>query len=124
MPVRVFHADDNPDDTRLIQLLLEFQEDVEHVGSVNDPAKLMEAVKRARPDVLLLDYRMGAGVDPNEVIRSVVRECPATTVVCLTGYDEPSVVAEMKAAGARACVVKGRPIEEILEAIRDASRRA
>ena len=47
---------------------------------------------------------------------------PETRVLALSAYDDAAVAAEMLAAGAVGYIIKGQPIEEIVEAIKRAGR--
>ena len=123
MPIRVFHVDDNPDETTLLQYLLAGRDDIEHVGSVNAADDLLPALVQIQPDVLILDYRLGLDVNTEDLVRQVTKECPGTSVVCLTGYDNPEAADLMKACGVVAHVTKSSPFETLLEAISAASRR-
>jgi DNA-binding NarL/FixJ family response regulator len=82
-----------------------------------------EAVKMAvkhKPDVVLLDIRMpdGEGLDALDKIR---REVPATRVVILSTYDNPTYVARAVALGASDYVLKGASRQDLIVAITGAA---
>jgi DNA-binding NarL/FixJ family response regulator len=79
------------------------------------------AVAELEPDVVLMDFRL-PGLDGAEATAAVRALRPGTAVVCLTAEagDEDRVA--VREAGAVALVEKGRPTEEIVDAIRSAVR--
>ena len=60
--IRVLLADDDPLVRTGLRLMLRGAEDLEVVGEAEDGARAKEAVRRLRPDVVLMDIRM-PGVD-------------------------------------------------------------
>jgi len=56
------------------------------------------------------------------VAREMARVSPRTRIVALSAHDDRASVSEMIRAGALSYVVKGAPVEEIVEAVERASR--
>ena len=80
----------------------------------------VEAVRTARPDVAVLDYRM-PGRSGVELIKDVLAASTNTRIVVYTGEGTTELAAEVLGAGARAILLKQAPIEDLLRAIRAAS---
>ncbi len=74
------------------------------------------------PDVVLLDYRL-PGRDARDTIAALRRLMPDGAVIVLTGDQNPSVRAAVRAAGAHGCVSKAGDIGELIAAIEGAAGR-
>ncbi len=86
---------------------------------VAEAANGQEAVKQAlktRPDVILLDVRMpdGDGLATLEQLRA---KAPASRVVMLSTYDNPTYIARAVALGASDYVLKGSSRNDIIATI-------
>ncbi len=76
----------------------------EVVGRAADGVQAIEMIKKYRPDVVLMDYKLPE-INGVEVTRRVHRICP-TPIVMLTAYDKQEMVDEATAAGAGYYLVK------------------
>ena len=82
----------------------------EVVGTSSDPEEVIEAVRRARPHVALIDVRSpGGGVAATEGV-SAVDGC---RVLALAAYQDRREILEMLLAGAVGYVLKGTPSDEV-----------
>ncbi|MEV5500497.1 response regulator transcription factor [Nonomuraea fuscirosea] len=82
-----------------------------------------EAVARApvlRPDVVLLDLRMG-GVD-GAATGHILRELPDAKVVIVTTYEDDTDILRAVEAGAAGYLLKGSSRQELIDAVRAAAR--
>ena len=97
--MRVVVVDNDAGALELLELDLRLEgHDV--VATAMDGPDGIEACRRTRPDVLVVDYRMPPGVDGVEVARAVLRDGTAGGVVIYSNYDDPKVVARAEALGA------------------------
>ncbi|MGB7408891.1 MAG: response regulator transcription factor [Pontixanthobacter sp.] len=79
-----------------------------------------EAVERARelvPDIILMDVRLGPGIDGLEATRRIAALGLPTRILMLTLHDMPGYVREALAAGAAGYVLKDTAIGDLRIAI-------
>lgn len=120
--IDVLLVEDNDVFREALELMLGVMADIRVVGSVGDGRSAIEACAEARPDVVLMDYRLPEldGVEATAAIRST---CPAASVVALTATAENRELDALYDAGAVACLTKDSDLTEIVGAIREAAGR-
>jgi DNA-binding NarL/FixJ family response regulator len=91
--------------------------DIEVVGEATDGAEAVEAVRRLRPDVVLMDIRMPGmdGLAATEALRAHGAE-PA--VIVLTTFDTDEYVLRALRLGANGFLLKDTPPRDILDSVR------
>jgi DNA-binding NarL/FixJ family response regulator len=115
------------DDHRMVVLglrtLFHNRPEVEIVAWAHDAEDGLEACRRHRPRVTVLDLALeGSKVDGLELTRRMRAELPDTEVVLYTGVDELGLAAKAFAAGAKGVVSKGDQSGDLLKAVLLASR--
>ena len=106
MAIRVFVIDDSAIVRQALAHMLSGNAEVELIGSAPNPLLAMEAIRRNRPDVLLLDIEM-PGMDGLTYLRQIMAGTPIPTVICSSLSTNGSKVAlEALAAGAVAVLAK------------------
>jgi DNA-binding NarL/FixJ family response regulator len=109
------------DDQGLVRLglrkIFDVEPDVTVVGEAQDGQQAVEAVRRLRPDVVLMDIRMPV-LDGIEATRRVVGEVPGTRVLILTTFGLDTYVYDALRAGASGFMLKDAPPEELAGAVR------
>lgn len=116
MTLRVVVADDQELVRSGFSLILDVQEDIEVVAEVGDGAAAVEAVRRLRPDVALLDIRMPR-MDGIEACRVISAESACRTVI-LTTFDSDEYVYEALHAGASGFLLKDVRRDDLVHAVR------
>lgn len=91
------------------------------VGAAGSGLEAIELIRRHRPDLALLDYRLPEA-DGIAVLDAIRADAPGTRAVMLSAIDETSLRLEAIRAGAFAFLLKGGPPAQILDALRLASR--
>jgi DNA-binding NarL/FixJ family response regulator len=117
--IRVLLADDQALIRAGFRVLLSGAEDIEVVGEAADGRQAVEAARRTRADVVLMDIRM-PGTDGLEATRRIVGD-PALSgvrVLILTTFDEDEYVFEAVRTGASGFLVKDTEPVELLRAVR------
>jgi DNA-binding NarL/FixJ family response regulator len=87
------------------------------VGEARTGEEGVRLAETQRPDVMLLDIRLG-DLDGPEVCRRVVALAPKTAVVMLTSYAQETLLVRSLAAGAKGYVVKDVEVAELKRMIR------
>lgn len=121
--IRVIVADDHNLVREGIRALLEKADDIEVVGEAVDGHEAVELVQRLTPDVLVMDIAMPRlnGIKAVEQLRALAGP---TRIVILTMYSDEILVRQALQHGAKGFLLKGSVSEELLLAIRAASRGA
>lgn len=112
MPIRVVFAEDNYLLREGLSRLIEAQPDLELVGTCTHLDELLAMVDATAPDVVITDIRMPpSGKD--EGIRAAERlrdTHPATGVVVLSQYAEPSYALALLERGAKGRASSSRSV--------------
>jgi two-component system NarL family response regulator len=96
--------------------LLSAEDDLEVAGACGDGLEAVEMYRRLLPDIALMDLQMPklGGV---ETIKRIRAEFPAARVIVLTTFDGDEDIYRALQAGARAYLLKGMPVEELVTTI-------
>lgn len=120
-PIRLIIADDHPVVREGLAAILETQPDIDVLAEAVDGAEAVRLAVSLRPDVMLMDLQM-PNLDGVEAIKQIKAQVPATEIVVLTTYDSDEHIFRGIEAGARGFLLKGASKNELLGAIRAASR--
>jgi DNA-binding NarL/FixJ family response regulator len=115
--IRLVIADDIPLFREMLVHTLEEEEDIEIIAHASDGLEAVEACRRHRPHIILLDVEMPR-MNGVEATKAIVAECPATRVVILTAYEDDQLILELIQAGATGYLVKDTHVDEVVRAIR------
>ena len=115
--IRVLVIEDHPVVRQGLVALLSNAPDIEVVGSASDGLEGIQVFRSARPDVTLMDLQMPSlgGV---EAIQRMRKEWPDARFIVLTTFDGDEDIYRAMQAGAKAYLLKGMEVEELLAAIR------
>ncbi len=117
--IRVLVVDDQALVRTGFRMILDTEPDIEVVGEANDGEAAIEAVRRLRPDVVMMDIRMPK-LDGVEATRRILQD-PANAdskVLMLTTFDLDDYVFAALRAGASGFLLKDTPAEELAHAVR------
>jgi two-component system response regulator NreC len=117
--VSIVLAEDFPLLLRGLRSILESQPDFSVVGAASDGPTAVRLVEERKPKVLVLDLVL-PGLCGLEVIRILQKSAPRTRIVVLSMHTTTPFIAQALQNGAIGYVLKGRPEEEIVQAVRDA----
>jgi two-component system response regulator DesR len=117
MTIRLLLADDQALVRGALAALLNLEADLEVVAEVGRGDEVVEAARRVRPDVALLDVEMPGldGIAATEAVRAAL---PGCKVLVVTTFGRPGYLRRAMAAGASGFVVKDTPARQLAEAVR------
>jgi DNA-binding NarL/FixJ family response regulator len=119
LSIKILVVDDQGMVRAGFRMILEAQPDLEVVGEAADGRQAVEAARRLRPDVVLMDIRMPL-MDGIEATRRLAG--PGVTdpvrVLVLTTFDLDEYVFQALRAGASGFLLKDLPREELVRAVR------
>ena len=115
-PIRVMLVDDDPLVRSGLRMLLGGTETIEVVAEADDGDKVLAAVDRHRPDVVLMDIRM-PGLDGVSAAALLAAQPSPPAILMLTTFDADELVLRALRAGAAGFLLKDTPPAEIVRAI-------
>jgi len=114
--LKVFIADDSaPVRERLAALISEL-EMVQLIGKAENGHDAMEAVRKLRPDVVILDIRMPDG-NGFQVLEGIKKNVAAPAVIMLTAFPYPQYRKKCLEAGAECFFDKTTEFDRVAEAL-------
>lgn len=121
-PVRVFLLDDHEVVRRGVRDLLEAEDDIVVVGEAADAREALARIPAARPDVAVLDVRLGSATGGDhegvEVCRELRADLPELACLMLTSFDDDEALFDAIMAGAAGYVLKQIGGSDLVAAIR------
>ncbi|MFC9228916.1 response regulator [Streptomyces decoyicus] len=123
-PLRVFILDDHEVVRRGVRDLLDAEEDIEVVGEAGDARQALARVPAVRPQVAVLDVRLGGTDGPAsdhegiEVCRELRARVPELACLMLTSFDDDEALFDAIMAGASGYVLKQINGTALVHAIR------
>jgi len=114
--IRIMLVEDHQVVRQGLVALLSSMDEFEVVGSVGDGAEAVELYRTLEPDVTLMDLQMPK-VGGVETIRRIRGEFPQARVIVLTTFDGDEDIYRALQAGARAYLLKGMELEELVTTI-------
>jgi DNA-binding NarL/FixJ family response regulator len=114
--IRVVVADDHPIVRGMVRSALQQHPHFEVCGEAENGADAIEEVKRARPDVVVLNVTMPL-VNGFEAAREIKKQIPETAIVILSSHADVHFVAEAKKLGVRTYVSKSKIGQALVDAV-------
>lgn len=122
MTLRLLIADDQELVRRGFRMILESESGLEVVAEAADGDAAVDAVRRHRPDVALVDIQMPGTDGLTATERILDLGGAGTRVVILTTFERDDYVFRALGAGASGFVLKTSPPEELIAAVHAAAR--
>lgn len=115
--IRLMIADDHAIVRGGLRQLLSLAPDIEVQSEATDGAQVLQGLRTALPDLLLLDVNM-PGLSGPDLITRVKAHWPELPILVLSMHDEAQVAARVLKAGASGYVTKDSEMDVLLSAIR------
>jgi DNA-binding NarL/FixJ family response regulator len=115
--IKVVLADDEAMVRAGVRAILGTDDEIEVVAEAADGLEAVEAVRRHRPDVAVLDIRM-PGLDGLAAGAEIRRTVPDTAVVILTTFSEDAYIARALGDGASGFLLKSGDPRELLAGLK------
>ena len=114
--IRIALVDDHSLFRRGLRMLLSTHPDFEVVAEASSGEEFLELLPQAQPDVVFMDYSMGAlnGADTTE---RAIAQASELKVISLTMYGDNAYYTRMAAAGAKGFLLKDSGFDEVVEAV-------
>jgi DNA-binding NarL/FixJ family response regulator len=119
-PIRILVVDDHFMVRMGLSASLNVENDMEVVAEVGNGAAAIEAYRKHRPALVIMDVRL-PGMSGAEATAAIVRESPDAAVLMLSTHAGEEEIYRALQAGARGYVLKSVMREELLRAIREVS---
>lgn len=119
--IRLFICDDHSLFRQGIRKLLELEPDIKVVGEAGDGEELLGMLKKAGPEVILLDISMPKmdGVTAAYKIKKIL---PHVNIIILTVYEDEAHIFQAIKSGAIGYLLKDASIEEVIKTVRKAHK--
>ncbi len=115
--IRILAVDDHPILRKGLVALVNAEPDLKLVAEAANGKEAIEAFRCHQPDITLMDLQM-PGLDGIQAIEAICGEFPQARIIVLTTYTGDAQVVRALKAGARAFVLKGHVLDELLDTIR------
>jgi DNA-binding NarL/FixJ family response regulator len=115
--IRILAVDDHPLLRKGLAALMNAEPDLKLVAEATNGKEAIDAYRTHQPDVTLMDLQM-PGVDGIQAIEAIRREFPQARIIVLTTYSGDVQVVHALKAGAKAYVLKGHVLDDLLDTIR------
>jgi DNA-binding NarL/FixJ family response regulator len=116
-PIRILIVDDHAIVRQGFAALLKTVPGFEVVGEASDGQEAVEAFRKLRPDVTLMDLRLPK-LNGVEAIARIRGDSPGARIIVLTTYDGDEDIYRAMQAGAKGYLLKGMDLRELTEAVR------
>ncbi|ALM57849.1 MULTISPECIES: nitrate respiration regulation response regulator NreC [Staphylococcus] len=116
--MRIVIADDHAVVRTGFSMILNYQEDMEVVGTAADGVEAYQKVMEYKPDVLIMDLSMPPGESGLIATSKISESFPETKILILTMFDDEEYLFHVLRNGAKGYILKNAPDEQLLLAIR------
>lgn len=118
MTGRILIVDDHALAREGLRAILSRADGIDVVGEAADGEEAVAMVQTLQPDLVLMDIRLGAGMDGLAAAAAIRARGEFPRVLMLTLHDAPEYVRAALAAGATGYVLKDANADELIAAVR------
>ena len=115
--LRIMIADDQELIRESLSIILSQNADMEVTGLAENGVELLSLIKKAPPDIVLMDIRMPE-LDGVAATRAIKDQWPQVRIIILTTFDDDEYVFNALKYGASGYLLKGVSVAELSNAIR------
>jgi DNA-binding NarL/FixJ family response regulator len=115
--IRVLIVEDHPVVRLGLRSMIESAPGMVVVGEASTGLDGLRAFTLDRPDVTLMDLRL-PGMGGLETIAAIRRRAPEARIIVMSGFGSEEDVFRAVTAGARGYLLKGDPLEQVIDTIR------
>ncbi|EJL61375.1 response regulator transcription factor [Flavobacterium sp. CF136] len=121
MKIRVAIVEDDKNYNQALKNIIDFQEDMECVAQFFNGKNALQKLEALEPDVVLMDIQLQdlSGID---IVFKLTELMPGTTFVMCTSFENDEKIFSALRAGASGYLVKGDPLDKIIQAILEAHK--
>src|SRR5512142_1653663 len=117
--IKVLIVDDINETRENIRRMLQFDNNIEVVGTARTGKEAIQLSQQAKPDVIVMDINM-PDMDGITATQEIKKKSPFIQVVILSVQSDPSYMRKAMLAGARDFLTKPPMIDELTDAVRRA----
>jgi two-component system, NarL family, response regulator len=117
-PIRVLCVDDHSIVREGIGLIIDREPDMQMVGFASTVDEAVDCFKRQRPDVTLMDLRLGSGGDGAIAIQRILREFSDAKIIVLTMYEGEEDIHRSMDSGAITYLLKDTLSDDLIRVVR------
>ncbi|WP_433812933.1 response regulator transcription factor [Flavobacterium johnsoniae] len=121
MKIRVAIIEDDKHYSQALKSIIDFQEDMECAAQFFNGKSALQKLEDLEPDVVLMDIQLqdSSGID---IVSKLTEAMPGTSFIMCTSFENDEKIFSALRAGASGYLVKGDPLDKIIQAILEAHK--
>ncbi|ABQ07734.1 response regulator transcription factor [Flavobacterium johnsoniae] len=121
MKIRVAIVEDDKHYSQALKSIIDFQEDMECAAQFFNGKSALQKLEDLEPDVVLMDIQLqdASGID---IVSKLTEAMPGTSFIMCTSFENDEKIFSALRAGASGYLVKGDPLDKIIQAILEAHK--
>lgn len=116
--IRIAIADDHQSIIDGMKMLLQYEEDIEIVGTANDGEALLEIVNLKEPNIVITDIRMPK-MDGITFAEAIKKTKPHIKIIVFSMFDQLEMIEKMIALDVKGYLLKNTSLQNVLKAINE-----